>query len=637
MKPLNSSSYILLWLLFNFCLIKSSYAQQGNVWAFGYHYGLDFNSGSPVFFDTTSINYIEGSSSVCDSAGQLLFYTDGNKVWNKLHQQMSNGYGMANGTSTSQPAVVIPIDNSSLFYIFTSESIWSSGPNSYSQLKYHIVDMSGNSGLGIVTVKNQLLMDDITEKIAAVRHCNGQDWWIVTRNALDDSYASFLITPTGVNSTPIISYTGFFDDFGYGFLYQGQLKFSPNGKYYVNSYMGFGVEIGKFNDFTGQLEIITLDIAPTLKLSYGSSFSFDSKYIYTSRWELDSLTGTDTIGGNEIVYKNVDRYFMGNDDSTSIMQSKFALLQRDSIENIFAMQLGPDGNVYVRAYVSDTTELLFGRDKLFLIKPGSDSLIETPILFEHPLLESSIGLPSFPDAIFTNHHKALLRMPTCVAGVYDSIPFYDSLLTTTRDYIWDFGDPVSGVNNSANAQYPIHTFSAPGTYTVTLTLPSDCNPIAVSKQVIITQTPPMVPIININNIYLESTLAANYQWYLNGNIIAGATAQNYIPLSNGNYTVTITDTAGCSITSLPFNLTTVNVISKPQNKNVVIYPNPANNELFINTQNKYSSYAIYDLLGKEMMRNSFSTKIDISNLTKGVYIIALKGADGIVQKMWVKE
>jgi hypothetical protein len=328
---------------------------------------------------------------------------------------------------------------------------------------------------------------------------------------------------------------------------------------------------------------------------------------------------------------------MGNDDSTSIMQSKFALLQRDSIENIFAMQLGPDGNVYVRAYVSDTTELLFGRDKLFLIKPGSDSLIETPILFEHPLLESSIGLPSFPDAIFTNHHKALLRMPTCVAGVYDSIPFYDSLLTTTRDYIWDFGDPVSGVNNSANAQYPIHTFSAPGTYTVTLTLPSDCNPIAVSKQVIITQTPPMVPIININNIYLESTLAANYQWYLNGNIIAGATAQNYIPLSNGNYTVTITDTAGCSITSLPFNLTTVNVKTITQNKNVVIYPNPANIELFINTQNKYSSYVIYDLLAKEMMRNSFSTKIDISNLAKGVYIIALKGADGVVQKMWVKE
>ena len=639
MKPLNSSSYILLLLLFSLCLIKNNYAQQGNVWAFGWHYGLDFNSGTPVFFDTTSINYSEGSASVCDSVGQLLFYTDGNKVWNRLNQQMTNGFDMANGNSTTQPAIIIPIENSTLFYIFTTESLWEIAPNSYSQLKYHIVDMSGNSGLGIVILKNQILLNDVTEKLAAVRHCNGQDWWIVTQKSYGDNYASFLLHQNGVIDSAIYSATGFFhlNDFDIWLL--GQLKISPNGKYYVNGYVGDGVEIGSFNDATGQLDIILRDTKSYLKDTYGCSFSKDSKFVYTSRWELDSLTGTDTIPFNEIIYNKVDRYYLGNGDSASIMQSKFELLQRDSIDRIYGMQLGPNGNIYVRASITDSTTSTWccGRDKLFVVKEENDSLIETSIFFKHPNNFSSSGLPTFPDAIFTNHHKALLRMPTCVAGVYDSIPFYDSLLTTTRDYIWNFGDPASGINNTANAQYPIHTFSAPGTYTVTLTLPSDCNPIAVSKQVIISQTPPMVPIININNIYLESTAAAFYQWYLSGNIIAGATSQSYIPITNGNYTVTITDTAGCSQTSLPFNFTTVNVKSKPQNKNVVIYPNPANNELFINTQNKYSSYVIYDLLGKEMMSNSFSSKIDVTILAKGVYILALKGADGMEQKMWVKE
>jgi PKD repeat protein len=35
-------------------------------------------------------------------------------------------------------------------------------------------------------------------------------------------------------------------------------------------------------------------------------------------------------------------------------------------------------------------------------------------------------------------------------------------------WLWDFGDPASGVNNSSVEQNPVHTFTAPGTYTVTL-------------------------------------------------------------------------------------------------------------------------------------------------------------------------
>jgi hypothetical protein len=144
------------------------------------------------------------------------------------------------------------------------------------------------------------------------------------------------------------------------------------------------------------------------------------------------------------------------------------------------------------------------------------------------------------------------------------------------------------------------------------------------------------PIISQVGFNLGTTTASSYQWFVNGNPMLGATFQEQFPAQIGNYTVVTTDVNGCTAESAPYNITVVN-INANQNNNTTIYPNPANNELFINTQNKYSSYAIYDLLGKEMMRNSFSTKIDISNLTKGVYIIALKGADGIVQKMWVKE
>ena len=57
----------------------------------------------------------------------------------------------------------------------------------------------------------------------------------------------------------------------------------------------------------------------------------------------------------------------------------------------------------------------------------------------------------------------------------------------------------------------------------------------------------------------------------------------------------------------------------------------------ISSQNKFTSYTIYNLLGSVMVSKSFSSKIDIKELPQGVYIIALKSENGMIQKMWVKE
>lgn len=60
--------------------------------------------------------------------------------------------------------------------------------------------------------------------------------------------------------------------------------------------------------------------------------------------------------------------------------------------------------------------------------------------------------------------------------------------------------------------------------------------------------------------------------------------------------------------------------------NIVIYPNPSND--FINIQvgqneNKMQSIEITDILGKKVFESKFENKINISNLTQGVYFITL--------------
>ena len=55
---------------------------------------------------------------------------------------------------------------------------------------------------------------------------------------------------------------------------------------------------------------------------------------------------------------------------------------------------------------------------------------------------------------------------------------------------WNFGDPASGVNNISSLESPVHTFTADGTYEVTLTVTNidGCQSIK-SKQVTIFSDP----------------------------------------------------------------------------------------------------------------------------------------------------
>src|ERR1700675_989300 len=79
-----------LFLLIAFVVTaESGFCQkEANIWYFGYEAGLDFNSGVPVALTNSAMDQFEGCSSIADSNGNLLFYTDGQTVWNKNHVQM---------------------------------------------------------------------------------------------------------------------------------------------------------------------------------------------------------------------------------------------------------------------------------------------------------------------------------------------------------------------------------------------------------------------------------------------------------------------------------------------------------------------------------------------------------------------
>ena len=69
---------------------------------------------------------------------------------------------------------------------------------------------------------------------------------------------------------------------------------------------------------------------------------------------------------------------------------------------------------------------------------------------------------------------------------------------------------------------------------------------------------------------------------------------------------------------------------------VTIYPNPTDNYLFIEGNKNPISISIYNLLGAEVISKSNTDKIDVSELSNGVYIIRISDGIGQIDRKFIK-
>lgn len=79
-------------------------------------------------------------------------------------------------------------------------------------------------------------------------------------------------------------------------------------------------------------------------------------------------------------------------------------------------------------------------------------------------------------------------------------------------------------------------------------------------------------------------------------------------------------------------------ISDPENKLLVIYPNPTNTILTIEGLIQEAQVSIYDVLGRLVLNKMLvSTSIDISSIAPGIYTIVLETRDDIIKMRLIKK
>ncbi|MBI3239783.1 MAG: hypothetical protein HYZ43_13230, partial [Flavobacteriia bacterium] len=250
---------------------------ENRIWYFGTNAGLTFSSSPPTALTNNGLVSVEGCASISNAAGNLLFYTNGSTINNQTHSAMANGTGLNGNSSSTQNSLIIKKPGSTtLYYVFTQQ-----GPNVASGgCYYSIVDMSLASGNGSVTVKNVSLYQPSCEKIVATRHCNGVDYWIVTRDNNTQNFRTFLLTSAGVSTTAVLSLastsvSGFNGAVGY-------LKISPNGKKLAQANWSGSTAAFEIYDFDNSTGIISNPMAISGNISgvYGCEFSPDGTKCY---------------------------------------------------------------------------------------------------------------------------------------------------------------------------------------------------------------------------------------------------------------------------------------------------------------------------------------------------------------------
>lgn len=203
-------------------------------------------------------------------------------------------------------------------------------------------------------------------------------------------------------------------------------------------------------------------------------------------------------------------------------------------------------------------------------------------------------------------------------------------------YLWNTGATTAGIYNLAPGTYWVQTTDFFGCIdTLTATVGSGTGNFNVN--------------ISQQNNMLYATTSPNYQWHLNGVPIAGATQQTYTITQSGNYYVVASGGGACIDTSNTIEATynPDNILENTLLNNVLVYPNPANENLNVvvslNTPEAVE-IKLLDVTGRVVWSSAKTEKttetkcsIPVSSFAEGIYFVkASAGAEQQYIKVIIK-
>lgn len=430
---------------------------QADNWNFGERTHLSFNTGVPqATVMAGSINLPNGVASISDENGQLMFFTDGIRIWTSGYYFMNDATDLAGNNFSTQSSIIVPQPgNPDRYYVFTVDMyippVFNKG------VRYSVVERINNNWS--ITQKNEVLLNSNAQKITSVATDDQSAYWVVIHGygaTGNDRFFAYRIDASGLNITPTISVAGT-PQFGNENNNAGYMKASPDGNRIALVVPHDGiVELFDFSKVSGTVSLIQGSGAGAFNYPFGLEFSPDNSKLYMT---------TSPLGDNvNYLYQfdlNTANYF-----SNPYVVHQYTVNQLAGADSLMgALQLAPDGKIYMAKFRKG----VIGKQSVGVIynpnRPGAECNYNSLNGSSNNGLNlngaaSLIGMPNFVSSFLDIPHFNWIN------ECHTEITYFDLRNEANISQInWNFND-----NGATSSQLQAqHTFTDPGTYIVEVT------------------------------------------------------------------------------------------------------------------------------------------------------------------------
>ena len=495
-------------LLFN---IKSFSQKEDHNWLIGYDFepeiedtifgntSFNFNYDPVKIYHETKhkINMAGGNATLCDKEGNLALYSNGQILMDGDNQFIEdtinydfnilshcreweyNNYvkqdtSFTLGLLLFQRILLLPVKDKIMAVYNTLTYCKDDG---IYRVLFSMIQKNEELHTNKIIFKDSFVYskDTLISSLYAVRHGNGNGWWVVAFTRSYEYMVTFLVTENGVNYHDKVK-TGYIKMNNTN-LTNGQIIFSPDGKQIVlytsnrfNHIAGGGFCVWDFNRCDGTISNLRNVVSNQPSLEFGAAFSHDSKYIYISN------------GTHIKQYEPYSTKYKLDEKTVAVFDSFYYEVPGPNPNNFkiwvsfSQLKLGPDGKIYVFPPSG-------GNQYLSVINNPHENYKKTDVR-QHSIYTPRIftrtvpNIPEFrlgPDdgspcdtLGLDNNPVAKFRYEPDSSN-YKRIRFTDLSYFRPETWSWDFGDGSPVVTE----RYPFHTYAQNGTYEVCLTVSNE--------------------------------------------------------------------------------------------------------------------------------------------------------------------
>jgi hypothetical protein len=615
-----------------------------------------FNEGN-TSYQNFYLDYSENKATICDNNGNLLFTTDGENLYNQNLLNTPNGFDLFGHFSSRKGALFVNAPGSDdLVYLFTLDAYENSFENG---LRYNLINKSLDNGNGdiIPEFKNVLIDQVATETMTAIRHCNYIDFWLVYYDSDTEQFISWYVSEEGISSDPVLSpYSA--SNFNQNNIYYMDMKVSPRGDKFAkgNILFSFDNGSGQVSEFLNYSDetVSYYDFAPNGRFFY-AQVSTILNQVQLRQYDL-SLPVNDIV--TDVFFVNQPIFAAYSDIHTApsgqiLLASIFSgTLDRIGFPNLYGSDMELQYSVlfdtgflngfgnYYHAY---TTEEIFidgtsttckGAETTFELIGCPQGTIDWTVTPQASVSQNqgqievifpSVGLYQIEVSLQTECGILRGEMDISVTEGIEPDLGPDMNICVGEALTLSPGGGYATYEWSNESTEEAITISLPGSYSVEVTNSEGCtysDEIEINQ--LISGTIDLGPDFDFCDTVIVLNAGNQFQNYVWQD---GTTGSTYTVFEPGTYSVSAS--VPCEASDEVVVVACTIGIEEYFDFPISVFPNPANDKVYIDMQGlSYSDaqYFLYDVTGRLVRENFISqirTELNVADLALGLYSLKI--------------